>query len=87
MTVTRINFIIDMPLMALVILQGISGIMLLIGSNNTTYLAISGFEWGTIHKFTGIPMVILLTIHLTLYWKWLIDETKNIFRISLFDSI
>lgn len=84
---TRINFIIDLPLMALTILQGISGILLLVGSNDATYLGISRFEWKYFHELTGISMVILLTIHFTLYWKWLIDETKNSFRMRLFDSI
>lgn len=86
MTVTRINFIIDISLMALAILQGISSMMLLIGSNATA-LGTTSYEWATIHRLIGSPMVILLIIHLALCWKWIIDETKNIFSMSLFDSI
>jgi hypothetical protein len=87
MAVTKINFRLDLLLMGLLVVQGISGIILLIGSNSATYLGTSVFEWRKLHGPIGISVVILLVIHLIICLKWLIDETKKRIRTSLFDSI
>lgn len=87
MKMTKTHFIIDVPLMALILLQGISGIVFLFGSNDTTYMGISGFEWKYIHEIIEIPTMILFTIHFIEYCRWFIGENRNIFRIGLFDSV
>jgi len=84
---TKTHFIIDVPLMALMLLQGISEIVLLVGSNDSTYIGIGGYEWKYVHEIIGIPIMILFTLHFIEYCKWFINETKDVFRIGLFDSV
>lgn len=44
MKITKTHFLIDVPLMALMLLQGISEIVLLVGSNDSTYIEIGRYE-------------------------------------------
>ncbi|WP_370574648.1 DUF4405 domain-containing protein [Methanomethylovorans sp.] len=79
---TLINYIVDVPLMVLTVLEGLSGIFLQFGGRNASYLGLSMFEWKQIHLVAGMPMVILFIIHLALHWRWLVCVTKNTFGLN-----
>jgi len=82
MNKTLMNYIIDIPLMILTVLEGLSGIILQFGSRNVSYLGMSMFSWKHIHVICGVPMVILFVIHLALHWRWVICVTKNTFGLN-----
>jgi hypothetical protein len=79
---TLINYIVDIPLMILTILEGLSGIFLQFGARHASYLGLSMFEWEQIHLMAGMPMVILFIIHLALHWRWVVCVTKNTFGLN-----
>jgi hypothetical protein len=58
---TKTHFIIDVPLMALMLLQGISEIVLLVGSNDSTYIGIGGYEWKYIRLCRNATFAYILT--------------------------
>jgi len=76
---TMINYIIDIPLMILTILEGLSSIFLQFGARHASYLELSMSEWKQVHIMAGMPMVILFIIHLALHWRWVVCVTKNTF--------
>ena len=79
---TLINYIVDVPLMILTVLEGLSGIILQFGSRNASYLGMSMFDWKHIHVVAGLPMVALFIIHLALHWRWVVCVTKNTFGLN-----
>lgn len=82
MNKTLINYIVDVPLMILMILEGLSGIVLQFGGRHASYLGMSIFEWKQIHLIAGLPMVLLFIIHLALHWRWVVCATKNTFGLN-----
>lgn len=79
---TIINYIVDIPLMILTVLEGLSGVILQFGGRQASYLGLSMFEWKHIHVVAGLPMVILFIIHLALHWRWVVCVTKNTFGLN-----
>jgi len=65
------NYIVDILLIITFLLSGVTGILKFPGINllrsSTTNL---------IHDWIGIAMVVLVTIHLTLNWDFLVNMTK-----------
>jgi len=45
------------------------------------FLGLHRHEWGDIHLYLSIFLLILMTIHLLLNWTWIIQTTKKYFPV------
>ncbi|OPY19876.1 MAG: hypothetical protein A4E23_01134 [Methanomethylovorans sp. PtaU1.Bin073] len=70
-----INYIVDIPLLILTVLEGVSGLILQFGGRGMS-------EWRHIHELCGVSMVILFVIHLALHWRWVVCVTKSTFGLN-----
>jgi hypothetical protein len=47
--------------------------------SENTFLGLHRHEWGDIHLYLSIFLLILLSIHLLLNWTWILQSTKKYF--------
>jgi hypothetical protein len=47
--------------------------------SGNTFLGLHRHEWSDIHLYLSIFLLILLTIHLSFNWAWIIQSTKKYF--------
>lgn len=79
------NYLVDVLLVLCFIVVSITGLVLYFvfvsgvpGEGRTVeFLGISKVDWQPWHNYFGLAVVILVLLHLTLHFKWLILMTKN----------
>jgi len=81
----KLNYFVDVLMALAFIITSISGLILFFflpeglgRGNSTDFLGLVRHDWGLIHNWSGIVMVVLVLIHLVLHWKWIVCMTKNI---------
>lgn len=80
---TNLRYIVDLGLAVFFIGVAVTGIM-----KWSPVRSALGLVWGTplmtnislIHDYSGIAMTLLVLVHLFLNRKWIICETKNLFK-------
>ncbi|WP_256623531.1 DUF4405 domain-containing protein [Methanolobus chelungpuianus] len=78
---SKLNYIVDIPLLAQSFIVSLSGI-LMYGGKGISYLGLDGREWLHMHEQIGIIMVAFSVIHVVLHWRWMVCLTSNLFRTS-----
>ncbi len=87
----KIRFLIDLVLLILFLVVGITGLILFIkfpsgsGTGKLSLMGISRHNWADIHNYAGIAMIVLILIHFIINWKMflalgktkLVDKKKN----------
>lgn len=76
-----IHFIVDIPLFAIFLIVGLTGILLFPG-----FLQLFGFNINSlpkfqiyqIHNWVGLLLIIIASLHIDLNWKWIITITKRL---------
>lgn len=87
-----INYILVIILLLLGLIQAISGFLLWlvipgghrgfgIGQVTGDFLW-SRFTWIEIHDWTALALVVVVTIHIIIHWKWIINMTKRMSGIQ-----
>ncbi len=72
MNQVKINYFLDLGLLAVFLSAGITGIML--------YFGISFRSISNVHAWSGIALVVLVALHLALHLNWIICTTKALLR-------
>lgn len=49
------------------------------GGVRSTLLGYGRHDWGEIHDWAGLVMIIAALIHIVLHWEWIVITTKNFF--------
>lgn len=81
-TVIGISFLI-IAVSALVFLVPISWIDFTV-STTPTVLGVDFGVWQTLHKWSGIAMLIGVVVHQLLHWNWIVTMTKKVLpKVSL----
>lgn len=79
---TKLNYIVDIPLLAQSFIVSLSGVILMYGGKGISYLGLDGREWLHLHEQIGILMVAFSVIHILLHWRWMACSTRSLFRTS-----
>jgi len=74
--VTR-NYWLDLAMGLLALTLGVSAFLLWVILPQGYFAA--RLLWLNIHKWTGLALSIVVVIHLTFHWKWLVRMTKRYF--------
>ncbi|MBI9044738.1 MAG: DUF4405 domain-containing protein [Anaerolineaceae bacterium] len=83
---TRNNWLLDITVIISAISAGISGIYFLFfvngyqGGRNPFYnikIIFNRSGWELIHTWTGVLLIIVLTIHLFIHWNWVVNMIKR----------
>ena len=51
-----------------------------VGASNLTYWGLSRHTWINIHDWVAVALIVLVTIHVILHWKWIIRMVKIMFH-------
>ena len=94
----RLHFWLDTLLFTFFLLVNISGLLIWFvlpsggfqgGRNpfyNMTFLTLTRHDWCNLHLWTGLAVILVLTVHLALHWRWLVCTaqrySKASFRLS-----
>jgi hypothetical protein len=74
---TKINYLVNIPLLIQSLIVSLSGVLLLYGGRHITLMGLDGREWLYLHEQIGILMVAFSVLHIALHWKWMICTTRN----------
>ncbi len=85
----RLYFWLDSLMSVAFILTGLSGLVVWLilpgggyqgGRNpfyNATLLGLTRHNWIDLHLWTGLALILILTIHLALHWRWVVCMTRR----------
>ena len=59
--------------------QLLSGFFMWFGVN---FLTLTRSELGDLHNWTAVVLLVVIILHLTLNWKWIVSVTKSYFKQS-----
>ena len=87
MNTTKINYFVDLIAFISFFVTAVTGILIFVflppgegrGGVHSTLLGYGRHDWGAIHDWAGIIMIIAAIIHIVLHWDWIICATKNLF--------
>jgi fucose 4-O-acetylase-like acetyltransferase len=91
----RLNFSLNSLLFAAFLLVNLSGLLTWLvlpsggyrgGRNplfNVTWLGLTRHEWNDLHLWAGLAMMIIITIHLALHWRWLSCAARRYAQVGL----
>lgn len=87
---TRNNWLIDAGLFTSAVLTALSGIYFLFlprggyqGGRNPWYdvtILFTRHTWDDIHTWAGLAMILIVVIHLTLHWSWVLGMARRMGR-------
>ena len=78
--VVRANRRIDMPLLVLFILCGVSGLLVwLMDLTSATHIILLREGWSHLHHLAGLLMLVLMLLHLGHHLKWLVCMARKCF--------
>lgn len=87
---TKIKYLTDLITLISFLITAITGVIIFLflppgegrrGEHNTL-LGFGRHDWGAVHDWAGIIMIIFALIHVVMYWKMFICMTKNFFKKS-----
>jgi hypothetical protein len=93
-TQARLNFGLDSLLLATFSLTSLSGLVIWLvlwgggyrgGRNPTQYAALFGFtrpDWIDFHGWASLAILLIVSIHLTLHWRWIVCALRNYGPVS-----
>jgi hypothetical protein len=91
----RLNFALNSFLFVAFFLTGLSGLVVWLilpaggyqgGRNpfyNATLLGLTRHNWNDFHLWAGLAMIAILTVHLSLHWKWIICVARRYTQAAL----
>lgn len=79
---TKLNFIVDTIAFILFTFLLTTGMLIYFvlppqSGHLKTVLALSRHQWGEIHFYIALTLVLALIVHFTLHWKWIICVIKG----------
>lgn len=91
----RVNFSLDSLLFIAFVLANVSGLVVWLilpsegyrgGRNpfyNASLLGLARHDWNDLHLYAGLAMIIALTVHLALHWKWVMCVLRRYTQAAL----
>jgi len=82
----KVNYYVDLLMAIVFAVMAVTGLVLFFKfpsgerTGRLSFLDLTKHQWGDIHSWTGIAIVVLVLIHLILHWKWIVVMTKDIFK-------
>lgn len=85
---SKLNYFVDMIALFSFFVTAITGALIFFflppgegqrGAHNT-FLGYGRHDWGAIHDWAGIIMIVAALAHIVLHWDWIICMTKNMFK-------
>lgn len=84
----KAKYIVDLITLLSFVITAITGVIIFLflppGEGNrgihSEFLGWGRHDWGVIHDWAGIIMIIFALIHVTMYWKMFACMTKNFFK-------
>lgn len=83
MSKNRINLVVD--LLAYLAMAGLIAMGIILhyrlppGSGSDAMLGLSRHEWGSIHFYAALSLLVLVVLHIVLHWKWVTHTTGALF--------
>jgi preprotein translocase subunit SecY len=87
---TQRNWLVDASLFGSAVVAILSGIYFLFlpvggfqGGHNPAYnltILFSRHTWDDLHTWSGILMIIIVTVHLSLHWQWVVSMTRRMLK-------
>lgn len=56
------------------------GVGRITGTSNLTYWGLSRHTWIDIHDWVAVALVVFVTIHIALHWKWIFRMVRGMFQ-------
>lgn len=91
----RLNFSLDTLLFMAFFLTSLSGLVLWLalpggghrGGRNlffrADFLGLTRHDWSDLHLWAGLAMIVILTVHLALHWRWLVCVARRYTEAAL----
>ena len=84
----KINYFVDIVSFISFLVTAITGLLIFFflpsgernGGVHNTLLGLGRHDWGDIHDWAGIIMIIFAVLHIVLHWNWIVVMTKNLFK-------
>lgn len=88
MNKAKINYLVDAIAFLSFLVTAVTGILIFIflppgegrGGVHSTLFGYGRHDWGAIHDWVGIVMVVAAFIHIILHWEWIVCMTKDFFK-------
>jgi len=88
------NYIVDLVMFVLIIVEAISGFVIWIvfprgggymGGRGSGLVTETSFlrardTWIALHNWAAVALVVVVVLHLILHWKWVVHMTKKLFK-------
>jgi hypothetical protein len=93
-TQARLNFGLDSLLFITFLLTSLSGLSIWLLLSGGDYrggraaplsVALFGFtrpDWTALHRWAGLLLILIVALHLTLHWRWIVCTLRNYTRVS-----
>jgi hypothetical protein len=76
---TRLDYAVDVALFMVTITVMLSGFMVIPGVVDTSYGTVVLGVWQRVHKLSSNLLLLTMTIHLLLHWRWMYDVAGRSF--------
>ncbi len=83
---TKTNFWFDVTIFILFLITALTGLLLWLilpggrGSSGTIFLGLTRQSWIDLHNWIGLAMLVGVTLHLLLHWKWISCVSQRYFK-------
>ncbi len=76
------NYVVDTLALVAMVVLAVTGFMIRykLPQGTSRYLALWGMnrhEWGSIHFWSGVVLLVLLALHVILHWDWIVIMTRG----------
>jgi hypothetical protein len=87
----KINYLVDIVAFVSFLVTAITGLVIMIflppaegrGGIHNYLFGYGRHDWGAIHDWAGVVMIIAALIHIALHWNWIVNMTKGLFKKSI----
>ncbi|MGB9748457.1 MAG: DUF4405 domain-containing protein [Candidatus Woesearchaeota archaeon] len=87
----RINYFLDLAMIVLFLVCAFTGVVIFFMGNGgfqggrnhnyrTNFLGMQRSSLKDFHSYSGIILIIMMTIHIILHFDWILNMTKSFFR-------
>ena len=86
----KINYFVDIVAFVSFLITAVTGLIIFLflppgernGGLHNTLFGYGRHDWGNVHDWAGIVMLVAALVHIAMHWSWLVAMTKNYFSLK-----
>lgn len=76
----NLKYLVDIIMLILFVITAITSVIIFYFKEIINVHGIGRTLLGTVHNYAGILFVIIMSLHVVLHYKWIINTSKNILK-------